>query len=1350
MVEPRTRLDRRSTAPAPAIHRPAPARIRSAARRRREEWREHVISFTEHDIEKLTSNYSTLIGKGGFGEVFRGIIDDEDDVVAVKKYIRGDLREDFMEEVDKSGKAMFDKDITAEEDISALEEIGRLALECVRENINERPTMKEVAERLKMIRRAWIRQIRELTETEATKAVEDNITTLRDLGQGDDNTKLTIGNYGNIRSFTEHNIERITSNYSTPVGKGGFGEVFRGVLDDDHGEVAVKRYIHKDLREEFMEEVRIHSKLNHKNVAKLIGYCLGENTLTMVTEFIPNGNLDEALHNSDLVIPLDTRLGIAIGCAQALTYMHSMHLCFDSLVCHGDIKPANILLDENLIAKVSDFGLSRLLAGGITQYTSIVKGSMNYVDPIYIHTGRLTPRSDVYSFGIVLLELITRRTVKMGRISLVDTFNEAFANGKMLPRELFDAGILKGSNVKILENIAKLATKCLTLDINKRPRINDVRKHLLILWKDLRGDRNLSLRFFRRTENKLEVWNEQAGTNNVSSTSSMLRLLGISKRISSNSETPRFFTKGELREITKNYSYPIGRGWSSTVYKGTLEDNTMVSVMESHEVNEAQRQQYRNASKIQTQTVHKNMIKLLGCCVEEDALVLVYEYAAKGNVSDILHGQEDFPPQLRLTIAAKTAEALAYLHASSNRHGCVMTLNILLDNNFVPKIAGFSVSRRFINDKIHARFDHEIMNYVHPVYSNYGIRSVKSDVYSFGVVLLELISMKKPVYREREHCLVSEFFAAYKLYGSGEALFDERIKSEQDMVVLEKMGRLALECTCSEVDQRPAMEEVAGRRRRRRVQRPRVARASVAAAAHSIRGEVMIELEGTSQKSAVHPQLLGISQPLSVELWRASVTKFPENKCIIDILHGRHSRDNWTVDDNHNIKSFTEDDIERITSKYSTRIGKGGFGEVFRGFLDDEDNVVAVKRYINCELIEQFMKEVGIHSQIDHKNTVKLIGYCVGESTLTMVTEFISNRNLDDALHNNDISIPFITRLDIAIGSAEALSYMHSIHLLTGSLVCHGDIKPANILLDQNLTAKVSDFGLSRFLSCGTTRYTMDVKGSYNYADPIYLQKGCLTLRSDVYSFGVVLLELITRKRGTISLIDTFSKAFAKGRVSLREIFDAQIVNDSNLSALEEIGKLTTDCLTLDIDRRPKMHDVAKQLIIIWKGLRGGQEIGWSKKLGLGIFNRNAISSKVLLQLGNNVRIFTGRELIEVTQNYSCLLHNGQHAAVYKGSLEDNTLVAVKRCHKHSSKNEYLKNSVANEATTISHVPHKNIIRLLGCCLESDIPILVYEYASKGTLAGILYCSYPSKGNPSDVVYSGRYFPLALHLEIAA
>uniref|UniRef100_A0A0E0R9P3 Protein kinase domain-containing protein n=1 Tax=Oryza rufipogon TaxID=4529 RepID=A0A0E0R9P3_ORYRU len=591
------------------------------------------------------------------------------------------------------------------------------------------------------------------------------------VSQRDDKAKWIIDNYSNIRSFTEHDIEKITSNYSTLIGKGGFGEVFRGVLADEDDVVAVKRYIRGDLREEFMEEIRIHAQMSHKNIVKLIGCCIGKNRLMMVTEFISNGNLEDALHNSDIFIPLSTRLGIAIGCAEALSYMHSMHLSSSSLICHGDIKPANILLDANLTAKVSDFGISKSLSGGITRWTSNVKGSIAYMDPIYYREGRVTSKSDVYSFGAVLLELIARKSMKEGGISC-EAFRQACAKGKGL-RELLDIEIAEECNMNILEEIAKLATKCMIVDnIKKRPQMNDVAEHLRTWIFQVRNGGHEKTAW-GLTSIIHDAVKKSAGIFSLSNPKK--QNFGIFR-----SNDVRIFTKEDLSGITNNSSHLLGKSTFCNVYKGILDDNTLVAVKTYSECScdENLRNSISTSITIMSKIAHRYIIKLLGHCSDADHLpILIYEYAAKGSLNDILYSKEDLPLELRLKIAVKTAEALEFLHSSAScviRHGNIKPSNILLDSNLMPKVAGFTSSRRIAennNDQV-ASMEFTHIHYMDPIH------------------------------------IQSGHFTTAK---SGKAMFDEGIMAEEDIAVLEEIGRLAMECVSLEIDGRPTMKEVAER-----------------------------------------------------------------------------------------------------------------------------------------------------------------------------------------------------------------------------------------------------------------------------------------------------------------------------------------------------------------------------------------------------------------------------------------------------------------------------------------------------------------------------------------------------------
>ncbi|ONI04028.1 hypothetical protein PRUPE_6G297200 [Prunus persica] len=226
-------------------------------------------------------------------------------------------------------------------------------------------------------------------------------------------SKITMKIDG-VKAFTFKEMTLATRNFdsSTQLGRGGYGKVYRGILSDDTI-VAIKRAEEGSLQgeKEFLTEIELLSRLHHRNLVSLVGYCDEEGEQMLVYEFMPNGTLRDWLCvTAKGSLSFGTRLQIALGSAKGILYLHNEA---NPPIFHRDIKTTNILLDSNLMAKVADFGLSRLAplqddAGTGPSYVStVVKGTPGYLDPEYLLTNKLTDKSDVYSLGIVFLELLT-------------------------------------------------------------------------------------------------------------------------------------------------------------------------------------------------------------------------------------------------------------------------------------------------------------------------------------------------------------------------------------------------------------------------------------------------------------------------------------------------------------------------------------------------------------------------------------------------------------------------------------------------------------------------------------------------------------------------------------------------------------------------------------------------------------------------------------------------------------------------------------------------------------------------------------------------------------------------------
>ncbi|KAL2543135.1 Protein kinase superfamily protein [Abeliophyllum distichum] len=300
--------------------------------------------------------------------------------------------------------------------------------------------------------------------------------------------------------FTLKEMEEATCSFSDEnlLGKGGFGRVYKGTLRS--GEVvAIKKMDLPAFKEaegerEFRVEVDILSRLDHPNLVNLIGYCADGKHRFLVYEYMHKGNLQDHLNGiGEVKMDWPLRLKVALGAATGLAYLHSSSAVGIPIV-HRDFKSTNILLDSNYEAKISDFGLAKLMPEGQeTCVTACVLGTFGYFDPEYTLTGKLTLQSDVYAFGVVLLELLTgRRAVDLNQgpndQNLVLQVRHILNDKKKL-RKVTDPEMSRGSYT--LESVilfANLASRCVRADSRERPSMADcVRELQLILYTNFKG-----------------------------------------------------------------------------------------------------------------------------------------------------------------------------------------------------------------------------------------------------------------------------------------------------------------------------------------------------------------------------------------------------------------------------------------------------------------------------------------------------------------------------------------------------------------------------------------------------------------------------------------------------------------------------------------------------------------------------------------------------------------------------------------------------------------------------------------------------------------------------------------------
>ncbi|XP_048433632.1 G-type lectin S-receptor-like serine/threonine-protein kinase At4g27290 [Pyrus x bretschneideri] len=889
------------------------------------------------------------------------------------------------------------------------------------------------------------------------------------LGGGKNDSELPL--------FSLRSIVASTNNFSeaNKLGEGGFGPVYKGILTENE-EVAIKRLSRKSGQghQEFMNELKLIAKLQHNNLVRLLGCCIEEEEMILIYEFMPNRSLDKLLFDSSKNTTLDwgTRFRIIEGVAQGVLYIHK----YSRLkIIHRDLKASNVLLDGTMNPKISDFGMAKIFSMDQTEAnTNRVVGTYGYMSPEYALYGHFSEKLDVFSFGVLLLE-IAWELWKEGRG--IEVIDESVRETCCLDEALkyIHVGILcvqeAPANRPTMSSVVfMLNNEATSLPPIKEPAFQrrgspvmlallflKIRQVFPIMQSPLvcqKLDNGLLVFPFSKlkTVQATLVPGQSVGPNQTMISPAGNFTLGF---FSPENSTKHFFgvwysrmPKAPIVWVANRES-PLD---SPGVFKFRGDGNQSGGFFYIAYSFDAEAIYFTfgasdNSIKLRAVLSPSGKLNLLRCI--DESKTWIEEWAEPTNKCDFYarcgpHGACDknsdpFSSQCKCLKGFRT-EFTKQWAMEDWPGGCVREKALACDKGQV-----FSMFEKM---KLP---DHAI------IFVNRNMSECKSE------------------------CLQNCSCTAYAY---------SKVTEKGGLGCLTWFGNLT-----------DLVEN------------------------HRFGQTMYIRVHRSDQGGKGHVQQLAIAIVSAIAgsltiifgyfLWKKTLRnggsiggRMREVVRNVSAGGGRNETE---------LPLFSLRSILAATNNFSesNKLGEGGFGPVYKGILTE--NEVAIKRLSrkSGQGHQEFMNELKLIAKLQHTNLVWLLGCCIEDEEMILIYEFMPNRSLDKFLFDpsQKEKLDWGKRFQIIEGVAQGVLYLHKYSRLK---IIHRDLKASNVLLDGTLNPKISDFGMARIFGIDQMEAnTNRVVGTYGYMSPEYAMYGYFSEKLDVFSFGVLLLEIVSGRKNS-------------------------------------------------------------------------------------------------------------------------------------------------------------------------------------------------------------------------------------------